>query len=95
MSRSLLKREGGVARLEPLGSGFESSKESNAMKTLITTAAVTPSALVDEAVDEVRASFERLCLTAGLATSWGLITGALLQPCMVRPPETLIVWPVM
>ena len=43
------------------------------MKTPITSAAVTPSALVDEAVDEVRASFERLCLTAGLATLTGMM----------------------
>ena len=43
------------------------------MKTPITSAAVMPSALVDEAVDEVRASFERLCLTAGLATLTGMM----------------------
>lgn len=43
------------------------------MKTPITSAAVTPSALVAEAVDEVRLSFERLCLRAGLATLAGMM----------------------
>lgn len=43
------------------------------MKKAITSAAVTPSALVENAVDEVRASFERLCLTAGLATLAGMM----------------------
>ena len=43
------------------------------MKNPTTSAAVTPSALVAEAVDEVRASFERLCLTAGLATLTGMM----------------------
>jgi transposase-like protein len=32
-----------------------------------------PSVLIEEAVDEVRASFERLCLTAGLATLSGMM----------------------
>lgn len=43
------------------------------MRNPTTSAAVTPSALVEEAVDEVRASFERLCLTAGLATLCGMM----------------------
>ena len=43
------------------------------MKTPITSAAVTPSSLVAEAVDDVRLSFERLCLTAGLATLAGMM----------------------
>jgi transposase-like protein len=43
------------------------------MKKPITSPAVGPSALVAEAVDEVRASFERLCLTAGLATLTGMM----------------------
>ena len=43
------------------------------MKKSITSPAVGPSALVEEAVDEVRASFERLCLTAGLATLSGMM----------------------
>lgn len=43
------------------------------MKTPITSAAVTPSALVAEAVDDVRLSFERLCLRAGLATLAGMM----------------------
>jgi transposase-like protein len=38
------------------------------MKKSTTPPSVSPSAFVEEAVDEVRASFERLCLTAGLAT---------------------------
>ena len=38
------------------------------MKKTTTPPAVSPSVFVEEAVDEVRASFERLCLTAGLAT---------------------------
>ena len=43
------------------------------MKKSITSAAVMPSVLIEEAVDEVRASFERLCLTAGLATLSGMM----------------------
>lgn len=43
------------------------------MENPTTSAAVTPSALVEAAVDEVRASFERLCLTAGLATLTGMM----------------------
>ncbi len=43
------------------------------MKKPITSPAVGPLALVEEAVDEVRASFERLCLTAGLATLTGMM----------------------
>ena len=38
------------------------------MKKPTTSAPVLPSALVEAAVDDVRASFERLCLAAGLAT---------------------------
>jgi putative transposase len=43
------------------------------MKKFTTSPAVGPSVLVEEAVDEVRASFERLCLTAGLATLTGMM----------------------
>jgi transposase-like protein len=43
------------------------------MKKSATSPAVGRSALVEEAVDEVRASFERLCLTAGLATLSGMM----------------------
>ena len=43
------------------------------MEKSITSPAVGPSALVEEAVDEVRASFERLCLMAGLATLTGMM----------------------
>ena len=43
------------------------------MKKTTTSAAVMPSVLIEEAVDEVRASFERLCLTAGLATLSGMM----------------------
>ncbi|WP_298425494.1 IS256 family transposase [Rhodoblastus sp.] len=43
------------------------------MKKSITSAAVMPPVLIEEAVDEVRASFERLCLTAGLATLSGMM----------------------
>lgn len=38
------------------------------MKKPTTSAPAAPSAFVEAAVDDVRASFERLCLTAGLAT---------------------------
>jgi transposase-like protein len=43
------------------------------MKKSTTSPAVGPSVLVEQAVDEVRASFERLCLTAGLATLSGMM----------------------
>ncbi len=43
------------------------------MKKTTTSAAVSASVFVEEAVDEVRASFERLCLTAGLATLSGMM----------------------
>jgi len=71
MSRPLLKKGERVARLEPVGSGCRILEGSNAMKKTTTSAAVMPSVLIEEAVDEVRASFERLCLTAGLATLSG------------------------
>ncbi|EDP64410.1 hypothetical protein BAL199_09313 [alpha proteobacterium BAL199] len=38
------------------------------MKKATTSAGVVPVAIVDEAWQEVGASFERFCLTAGLAT---------------------------
>jgi putative transposase len=44
------------------------TKESNAMKKTTTAAAVVPAAIVEQAWQEVGASFERFCLTAGLAT---------------------------
>ncbi len=43
------------------------------MKKTTTSPAVSASVFVEEAVDEVRASFERLCLTAGLATLSGMM----------------------
>ncbi len=43
------------------------------MKKSITSPAAGPSVSIEEAVDEVRASFERLCLTAGLATLSGMM----------------------
>src|SRR5208282_2608595 len=46
----------------------ESTKESNAMKEPTTSAAVVPVATIEEAWQEVGASFERFCLTAGIAT---------------------------
>ena len=38
------------------------------MKKSTTSAAVVPAAIVEDAWQEVSASFERFCLTAGLAT---------------------------
>jgi transposase-like protein len=43
-------------------------KESNAMKTSTTSTAIVPEAIVEEAWQDVSASFERLCLSAGIAT---------------------------
>jgi len=43
------------------------------MKKATSPPSVNPSVFVEEAVDEVRASFERLCLTAGLATLSGMM----------------------
>lgn len=43
------------------------------MEKSTTSPAVGLSVLVEEAVDEVRASFERLCLTAGLAALSGMM----------------------
>jgi putative transposase len=43
------------------------------MKKATTPPSVSRSVFVEEAVDEVRASFERLCLTAGLATLSGMM----------------------
>lgn len=44
------------------------TKESNAMKKTTTSAAVMAAAIVENALEDVHASFERFCLTAGLAT---------------------------
>ena len=38
------------------------------MKKSTTSAAVVPAAIVEDALQDVRASFERFCLTAGIAT---------------------------
>ncbi len=43
-------------------------KESNAMRKTTTSAAMVPAALVEDAWQEVGASFERFCLTSGIAT---------------------------
>jgi len=54
------------------------------MKKSITSPAVGPSVLVEEAVDEVRASFERLCLTAGLAALSGMMEEDAVRLCGPR-----------
>ena len=54
------------------------------MKKSITSAAVMPSVLIEEAVDDVRASFERLCLTAGLATLSGMMEDDAARLCGPR-----------
>ena len=54
------------------------------MKKSTTSPAVGPSVLVEEAVDEVRASFERLCLTAGLATLSGMMEEDTVRLCGQR-----------
>jgi transposase-like protein len=43
-------------------------KERNAMRKTITSAAVVPAAIVEDAWQDVGASFERFCLTSGIAT---------------------------
>ncbi len=43
------------------------------MKKSTTSAAVVPAAIVEDALQDVRASFERFCLTAGIATLAGMM----------------------
>ncbi len=54
------------------------------MKKSITSPAAGPSVSIEEAVDEVRASFERLCLTAGLATLSGMMEEDAVRLCGPR-----------
>lgn len=79
-----VEKEGGVARLEPVGLGYESTKESNAMKEATPFAASVPSDFVEAAAEEVRASFERLCLTAGLASLSEMMEGDAVRLCGPR-----------
>jgi len=61
--------------------------ESNAMKKSTTAAAITaidPAALVEDALQEVGASFERFCLTAGIATLAGMMEEDAAQLCGPR-----------
>ena len=68
MSRPLLKSSGGVAHLEPVGSGCRiHDEESNALDKSRESADGRPEASVAEAWQQVGASFERFCLTAGLS----------------------------
>jgi transposase-like protein len=53
------------------------------MKKSTTSPAVGPSVLVEEAVNAVRGSFERLCLTAGLATLTGMMEEDAARLCVV------------
>src|SRR6266403_1522359 len=54
------------------------------MEKSTTPAGVVPAAIVEEAWQQVGASFERFCLTAGIATSAGMTEGAAAGLCGVR-----------
>jgi hypothetical protein len=54
------------------------------MEKSTTPAAVVPAAIVEEAWQQVGASFERFCLTAGIATLAGMMDGDAAQLCGVR-----------
>ena len=49
-----------------------------------TAAGVVPAAIVEEAWQQVGASFERFCLTAGIATLAGMMEGDAARLCGVR-----------
>jgi putative transposase len=59
-------------------------KESNAMKTSTTSTAIVPEAIVEEAWQEVGASFERFCLTAGIATLASMMEEDAVELCGTR-----------
>src|SRR6516164_6306608 len=75
MSRRMLKKEGRRCSPQARRLGvLIPRKESNAMKTNITTATALPSAVLEpvlgpvgKAFEEVSASFDRFCLAAGIA----------------------------
>ena len=54
------------------------------MKESTTPAGVVPAAIVEEAWQQVGASFERFCLTAGIATLAGMMEGDAARLCGVR-----------
>jgi putative transposase len=54
------------------------------MKKSTTAAGVVPAAIVEEAWQQVGASFERFCLTAGIATLAGMMEGDAARLCGVR-----------
>ena len=54
------------------------------MKESTTPAGVVPAAIVEEAWQQVGASFERFCLTAGIATLAGMMEGDAARRCGVR-----------
>ena len=54
------------------------------MEKSTTPAGVTPAAIVEEAWQEVGASFERFCLTAGIAALAGMMEGDATRLCGVR-----------
>jgi hypothetical protein len=54
------------------------------MEKSTTPAGVVPAAIVEEAWQQVGASFERFCLTAGIATLAGMMEGDAVGLCGVR-----------
>jgi putative transposase len=54
------------------------------MEKSTTPAGVVPAAIVEEAWQQVGASFERFCLTAGIATLAGMMEGDAAGLCGVR-----------
>jgi hypothetical protein len=67
-----------------LSSSPRYTKESNAMKKSTTPAGIVPAAIVEEAWQQVGASFERFCLTAGIAALAGMMEGDAARLCGVR-----------
>ena len=54
------------------------------MEKSTTEARVVPAAIVEEAWQQVGASFERFCLTAGIATLAGMMEGDAARLCGIR-----------
>src|SRR3954452_2495294 len=80
--------EVGVAHLEPVGSGADSTKESNAMTRDITPAGLPATGAVDEAFAEVRASFDRFCLAAGIEALGTMMEADVTTACGPRHGRT-------
>jgi hypothetical protein len=63
------------------------------MKKSTTSATVVPAAIIEEAWQEVGASFERFCLTAGIATLAAMMEEDAGQPGVEIRPERFSIRP--